>query len=345
MMNTMSGLARRAVAGWGALLLLGLLAACGGGTEQITPFDPQRMIALGDEMSVLTDTVPLGRKYSVNSLNDDNTTLNCDNRRIWHQQVANLYNFTYAECNSRGLLNNAARVYAAPGAKTEDLIDQLARARLENAGEWSNTDLFTVLVGANDVIDLYENVYLANPGTTTYNAAIAALKSRGLRLARFINELTRGEVTGPKVIVSTIPLMNLTPYAIKQAALHPDINVRSVLQDFSNTFNTAMRAGDSRNGFSGIINDGRFIGLVELDGIISAGVNSPGTYGLTNVTQALCAVELPNCTVSGTNSTQGTFVANGNADTWLWASDLWIGWLAHNRLGAFARGRALGNPF
>ena len=293
----------------------------------------------------LTDTVPLGRKYAVNTLNSDNTSLDCGTRRIWHQQVADEYNFGYLECNPSGLLNNAAKIYAAPGAKTEDLIAQLARARLENAGEWSNTDLFTVLVGANDVIDLYENVYLANPGSDSYNAVIAMLRARGIGLARFINELTRGEVSGPKVIVSTIPLMNLTPYAIKQAALHPDLNVRGVLQDFSTTFNTAMRAGDSRNGFSGIINDGRFIGLVELDGILQAGVDNPGNYGLTNVTQGVCAVELPNCVVSGTDSTQGTLVPNGNADTWLWASDLWIGTTAQLRLGSFARGRALGNPF
>ena len=53
---------------------------------------------------------------------------------------------------------------------------------------------------------------------------------------------------------------------------------RNVLLNFSNAFNTAMRVN--------IINDGRFIGLVELDALLNAGVSDPARYGLTNVTNA-----------------------------------------------------------
>lgn len=338
-MNNMGRWARRAVAGLGAVLALGLLASCGGGTEQITPFEPQRLLVLGDEMSVLTPAPLRGRKYSTNALNDDNTALDCVARQIWHQVVAYEYDFTYDECNPQLLTDNKAKIYAAAGAKTEDLIAQLERAALEN-GPFSSTDLFTVLVGANDVLDLYERLYVPNPTSDTVDAINALLQARGVALGQFINKLTRadvGDVNGPKLIVSTIPLMNLTPYAIKQAALFPTANVRNVLQTFSKTFNTAMRVT--------IVNDGRFIGLVELDGILNAAVSNPGNYGLVNVTQGVCAVELPDCTVSGTDSTQGTLVPNGNANTWLWASDLWIGSTAQARLGSFARGRALGNPF
>ena len=43
----------------GRVLLLALavsaaLAGCGGGTEQIEPFKPERMITFGDESSVIT---------------------------------------------------------------------------------------------------------------------------------------------------------------------------------------------------------------------------------------------------------------------------------------------------
>jgi hypothetical protein len=338
-------LARRAAKGCATLLALGLLLSCGGGTEQITPFEPKRMLVLGDEMSVMTDLPPRGRKYSTNALSADNTTLDCVARPLWHQAVAYTFGFTYAECDPNGLGGNAAKIYAVPGAKVDDMPAQLLRARLANDGEWSNSDLFLVLVGVNDVLDLYQNVYLANPGTESYDAAIAELTARGVRLAQFINTLTRVEVTGPKVIVSTIPLMNQTPYAIKQAALHPGLDVLGVLNDFSKTFNTAMRAGDRANGYGGIVNDGRFIGLIELDGILNAGVSNPLNYGLTNITQAVCAVELPDCTVSVTDPTQGTLVPNGNATTWLWASDLWMGSTAHLNLGNFARGRATSLPF
>ncbi len=339
--------ARRALQGAAALLTALLLAACGGG-EPITQFAPTRMLVLGDEMSVLTGAAdtppgPVGRKYSVNAVQSaDPTQINCTTFPLWHQVVAANFGFAYSECNPNGLAVTAAKVYAAPGAKVADMPAQLARASAAN-GSFGNTDLFMVLVGANDVIELYETVYRPNPGTDSYNAVIAELQARGVRLAAFINELTRanvGDVNGPKLVVSTIPLMNLTPYAIGQAAANTGVPVLSVLLDFSNAFNTALRAGDGTDGFRGIVNDGRFIGLVVLDGILQTGVNDPGAYGLTNVTQPVCVVALPDC-----DNVAVDLQPNGNALTWLWASELWIGPTAHQQLGNFANGRATGNPF
>jgi phospholipase/lecithinase/hemolysin len=220
-------------------------------------------------------------------------------------------------------------------------VAQLARAAADN-GSFSNTDLFTVLVGANDVLEVYGQ-YLLNPGTDAYNNGLAELRLRGVRLAAFVNELTRanvGDVTGPKVIVSTIPLMNLTPYARQQAIDHPGLAVIDVLYQFSVAFNTALRAGDRQNGFVGIVNDGRFIGLVELDALLNAGFNDPTRYGLLNTLQPVCVKPLPDC-----NNVPADLAPDGNATTWLWASDLWMGPTAQINLGNFARGRALGNPF
>ena len=182
--------------------------------------------------------------------------------------------------------------------------------------------------------DLYRTQYVpdavAYPNYTTnptYQAVMAELQARGARLGQQINELT---ALGPKVILSTMPLMNLTPFALQEAIDKQDPTVRDVLLDFSNQFNTAVRVN--------IINDGRWIGLVELDALLNAGVTSPPSYGLTNVIAGVCAVALPNCNTN-------TLVSGGNATTWLWASDLWMGSTAHLNLGNFARGRALGNPF
>ena len=74
----------------------------------------------------------------------------------------------------------------------------------------------SVLIGANDVIDLFETVYLADPTTSTANAVTNELTARGARLGQAIAALTANN--GPNVIVSTIPLMNLTPWALQQAA-------------------------------------------------------------------------------------------------------------------------------
>lgn len=336
--------ARRALLGAAALLSALLLGACGGG-EPITEFAPTRMLVLGDEMSVLTnpgDDGPVGRKYSVNAVQSaDPTQIDCAAFPLWHQVVANNYRFAYSECNPNGLAVTAAKVYARPGAKVDSMPAQLAAAAAQN-GSFGNTDLFLVLVGANDIKDEFEK-YLLNPTTDNYNAGLAELRSRGVKLAAFVNELTRanvGDVNGPKVVISTAPLMNLTPYALALASANPGVPVLNTLYEFSNAFNTALRAGDSANGFKGIVNDGRFIGLVVLDGILQTGVNNPGAYGLTNWTQPVCVVPLPDC-----DNVAADLKPNGNAQTWLWASELWIGPTAHQNLGNFANGRATGNPF
>jgi len=307
---------------------LGALASCGGGTEQIEPFAPTRMLVFGDEMSVLTNEVPRGRRYSVNGL-DANGNIECTLRPLWTQILASTYLFAFEECNTVGVAVPQAKIYARPGDQSIDFEAQLAAARAAAGGAFSNTDLATVLIGANDVLDLYQNQYLPNPTAATAANITAELQMRGTRLGQQINALTQ---EGPRVILSTIPLMGLTPYALREVINSGDAQRAALLTNFSNTFNTAMRVN--------IVNDGRFIGLIELDALLNAGVNNPAQYGLVNVTQGVCAVELPNCTTN----TLVTTDANA-ASTWLWASDLWMGTVAHLNLGNFARGRALNNPF
>lgn len=340
-MKLMGKLAQRAFRGCTALLALGLLASCGGGTEQITPFAPTRMLAFGDEMSVLTKEDPQGRKYSVNAL-DSSGTIDCAANTstqpswLWTQYLANTYQFVFEECNPLKLPVSAFS-FAEPGARVDDFPAQVARARALT-GSFSATDLASVLIGANDVLDVYKNQYVPDPAyasnftqNPTYQAAITELRARGTRLGQAITALT--DNGGPKVILSTIPMMNLTPYARQQAILHPEANVQTVLANFSNTFNTAVRTN--------IPNDGSRWGLVELDSMVDAGSNNPSTYGLTNVINSVCDPATwgtPDCNTS-------TLVPDGSATSWLWASDVWMGWRAHFYLGTYARGRALGNPF
>ena len=266
-MVSMGKRARRAVMG---VLVLGLLASCGGGTEQITPFEPTRYIAFGDEMSVLTKQAPLGRKYTVNAVGSDGVSPDCAANTstqpslLWTQVLGNTFGFVFAECNPANL-GVTAFSYAAPGAKADD---------------------FAALTANN----------------------------------------------GPNVIVSTIPLMSVTPYALRQAIARPGINAVNVLNQFSNAFNTALRTH--------IPNDGTRWGLVELDALLNAAVNNPNSYGLVNITQAVCTADLPDC-----ENVAADLKPNGNAYTWLWASDRWIAWQAHARLGNFARSRARDNPF
>jgi outer membrane lipase/esterase len=327
MMKPMGKWTSRAFAGLVAGLMLALLSSCGGGTEQVEPFEPRRYLAFGDEMNVLTKEVPQGRKYTVNALFSDGSGIDCaaSGSSLWVQILGSTFGFVFEECNP-SVRPVTAFNYAAPGAKAADFALQLAEARVVHGAFGCND-----LIGANDVIDLYENVYLADPTSSTANTVANELTARGRRLGLAITALT--DNNGPNIIVSTIPLMNLTPYARQQATDRPGVNAVNVLKQFSNAFNTALRTN--------IPNDGSRWGLVELDAMVNAAVNNPGSYGLANVVNAVCdplTWNTPNCTTD-------TLVPNGNASSWLWASDRLISWEAHSRLGSFSRTRARDNPF
>jgi hypothetical protein len=332
MMKSMDHWARRAACGVAAGLAA-LLAACGGGTEQIEPFEPTRYLVFGDEMSVLTRPGPNGLKYTVNAVDSDgaaNCSINSSSQpaRLWTQVVANSFGFVFEECNPSAQTPNGF-IYAKPGAKSDDFVTQLAEARLVH-GSVGCSDLMSVLIGTNDVIELFETQYLANPTASTATAVTNELSARGARLGRAITELTASN--GSNILVSTIALLNQTPYGLRQDALNPGKNVLNVLNDFSTAFNTALRVN--------IPNDGSRWGLVELDALVNAAVRNPGNFGITNWTVGVCAADLPNC-----DNTAADLVTGGDALTWLWASDRWIGWKAHANLGSFARQRAQGNPF
>lgn len=332
-----SARAGRRAAALAAALLTAVLAGCGGGTEQIEPFAPQRMFALGDEISVLTNTAPLGRKYTVNGL-DDNGQISCalntglNTTLLWTQQMALAYAFVFAECNPLNLQVNAW-TFARPGAKAADFAAQYAAANeaaKAGLGALGPTDVMTVLYGANDVLELLPQ-YLAEPTTDRGNAIVAELRTRGAKLGQELNAIMTH--CGPKFIVSTMPLMGFTPYAQQLARDRPTQQIIWWANEFSNAFNSGLRTT--------MINDGALWGLVELDALINAGMSNPGTYGLNNITQAACdpaKAEMPNCTTN-------TLVNGASALSWLWASDVWMGWRAHQYLGGYARGRVTGNPF
>ena len=329
-MNSMGNWARLVFAGVGAGLAV-LLASCGGGTERVEEFEPTRFIVFGDEMSVLTKDAPQGRKYSVNALDSDGTGIDCTggSSQLWIQDIGSEFNFVFEECNPQARVVTAFN-YAAPGAKSADFLTQLAAARVVH-GPFSCNDLMSVLIGANDVFELFETVYLADPTSSTATAITNELSARGASLGKAIAALTDND--GPNIIVATIPLVNLTPWARQLNIDRPGIDTGGVLRQFSDAFNTALRVN--------IPNDGSRWGLVELDALLQAGFNNPDTYGLGNVQDAVCSPSTwntPDCTTA-------TLVPNGNANDWLWASNKWIGREAHDRLGDFARQRAVGNPF
>jgi len=296
-------------------LLLAWLASCGGGTQQIEPFQAQRVIFIGDQTVGL---LPDGRRYGINFLNADNN-FDCAALPIWSQQTASNFGFQTDFCGGGTL----AVTRATANAKAADIEGQIT-AQMAATGVTSK-DLYLVMVGMNDIIELYEN-FVGDRSCDTGNpdppsgSLMRELRNRGSFVAA---QISRVLSANGRAIVSTVHDLGYTPYAIAAGQT-------TLLSCMTAVFNARVRV-DIRP------TDGRFWGLVLADDATLAVVRDPGTIGASNVTDAACAVAPPACT---------TATLNPGANTaYLWADDRHFGPLMHNQLASQAITRARNNPF
>ena len=312
----------RAVFGAGMLASALLLAGCGGGGDQVQTFRADRVIAFGDESSVINAD---GSKYSVNALAADNAgQLDCSSNPIWIQTVAASYGLAFPQCPGIISIEPNGLIYAANGAKVADLSTQID-AFLNDGNGFTEQDLVTVLVGANDVVEQYQQYTTLGEAQLTENLADA-----GAALARQVNRLAG---FGAKVLIVTIPDMGLTPFAGDRSDESTE-GGPAVLTRLSTRFNDAL--------LSKLLNDGRKIGLVQLDQYLKA-VDRATTKGFSNAT--FSNTTLPACTAALPNCTTNTLVPDAVDATWLWADDLHLGARGQAGLGSLARRRAQNNPF
>lgn len=312
-----------------ALATAGLLAACGGGTSQVEPFRPGRVITFGDETSVIVnDGANNGRKYSVNGV-DTNGVRDCTLQPLWVQSITDNYGFVYAECN-KAAATPRAFMRAKIGAKVDDptlgMAQQIAE-QLSSGDGFKSNDLVTILIGANDIIELNEQV---RAGSLSAADATAEAKRRGVHLAERINTIL---AAGAKALVVTIPDMGLSPYAIKLEKTSAGTQAR--MSSMSYDFNAAVRTNIDQTRF-----DGRNYGLVLADDTVKSIARFPGSFGYGNVTDGVCLVALPNCT-----SAAADLVSGATLDGYMWSDDLHLSPSLHSRIGSQALTRALNNPF
>lgn len=299
-----------------ALCGLALLASCGGGTSQVEAFQPLRYFAFGDEDSTLEAN---GRKWGVNAL-DESGRLSCAGQPIWVQQVANAYGFAFAECNPNFVTETNARMLARAGAKAADVTAQV-EAQVA-AGGFRARDLATVMIGANDILELYRQ-YPAR----SRESLVADASERGRIVARTVNRLVD---LGVKVVVSTVPDMGLTPFARAERANFEDIDRAAFLSQLTAAFNEQLGVN--------VVLDGRFVGLVQADLQFQAIARFPGGFGFANITEGICTVTLPQCTTN-------TLVNGADPAIWLWADATRIAPGGHQQLAQLAVDRAQRNPF
>jgi phospholipase/lecithinase/hemolysin len=294
-----------------------VLAACGGGTTQEKKFVPGRLIVFGDETSLLTAE---GTKYSVNALNTAGDAVDCAANALWVQTLATTFGLVFPQCNPAAATTTNGVMRAAAGARVDDLKLQIDA--YVAAGGFKGDDLVTMLVGANDVLELYA-LY---PGRSEQSLT-DELRARGQRYAEQVNRVVG---LGPRVIVSTVPDVGVTPYALAQKAAFTDTDRAALLARLSSAYNGRLRVG--------IINDGRLIGLVLADESVQVMAKAPAAFSLSNATDGACTVALPGCTTK-------TLVASGTATSHLWADATHMGYPGHLQVGQQALQRALNNPF
>lgn len=304
-----------------SLLCAGLLAACGGSSSTVDKFVPDRVLAFGDELSYLTDD---GYKYTVNALNStDDTTVECTTTPIWVQYMAaNEYGKAFGQCVGTSSDPTAYRM-ATVDARVDDVDTQIT-SYMAGSG-FQPGDLVTLLVGMHDVLDLY-----ASYDGTNQDELTAQAKAKGEQLGNLVNQIIG---TGAKVLVSTVPDMGLTPYAISEKTNVGD-DRPGVLTALTDAFNSGMRLT--------IVSDGSKVGLLLADDLLRAMVSSSGSYSITDATDAAClsAYPLPTCTTATVVD-----AAVGKTANYLWADNIHPGTAFHTQLGAQAVSRLNTLPF
>ncbi len=314
-----------------ALVATLLVAACGGG-QQVSHFGAGRVVAFGDESSLIVDTRndANGSKYSVNAtVSATDSTLSCVGNPLWIQSVASFYRLVFPQCNPAptNIVATTDRIRATLGARAADLGAQIDAQQAESplgAG-----DLVTVLIGQNDVIA----EYLQYPAQSEAQL-IANVEAEGAEVGRQVNRITD---TGAKVLLATIVDLGGSPFSAAERNSHADTDRAALLTRMTARFNAGLRGT--------IVNDGRKIGLILLDELVSAIVKFPGLDGIVNVTDPVCDLTKSAQTPpSILDCTALTLVPNGSAG-YLWADDRHLSAAVQNLLGGLAVARAQNNPF
>jgi len=297
-----------------------LIAGCGGGgTAQIDPFAPTRVIAFGDESGAILQS---GKKFGINGLDTTTNLIDCKQNPVWSQILASGFGMVYPQCNTDFVALPQGIMYAFQGAKVADVRDKIDQ-HLAN-DRFGPKDMVAVMVGVNDIVELYRQF-----PAVSRDSLINEAKARGKLLADQVNRIANAN---GRVLVATIFDVGLTPFGQNERAQQTDIDRAIFLDDLTSAFNVSMRLN--------LLNDGRLIGLVLVDETIQQIARFPSAFGFTDVTHAACRTD-----ISAQDCTTNTLVADASVSQWLWAGDTLLAPSAQQRIGSLALTRARNNPF
>lgn len=309
-----------------------LLSSCGGGgqSSQTNRFKPTRMIVFGDESSLLlpgsTPTAIDGRKYTNNGLTPGTTAIDCNANPIWVQRLAAEYGLVFAECNPGGATPRV-QMRATAGGKVADVVAAVDAFLASTPGNKPvPTDMITMMVGTNDILELYNSVITS---ALTQTAAVTEIQRRAELVAAQINRLTNDRNTLGRVMYSTVPRVSLTPFGRSKSS-----GDQALLRLLTDSFNDRMRSLVRINGRSlGFLDPAQTFNNIVDD------VNDGGRpNGIINVSVPVCTVAILSCDTD-------TLVSDGTISNYLWADDIRFSYAGHIYIGEDAIDLATSLPW
>lgn len=316
---------RRVVPGLALVSAALLLSSCGGG-DPVVAFVPDRVLSFGDENSLMTSD---GHKYTVNALVEVNgvKTRDCSANAIWSQRLAASYNLVFPQCNPTAVADPRSRIYAADGAKVADLALQVDQHLATDT--FTGKDLVTLMVGQHDIFEQYAQYPNVDKATL-----LRAVFDSGKGLA---TQVSRIAAAGGKVLVSTVPDVGFSPFAVKENTANGGTDRSLFLSELVAEFNKGLRVGIANE-------SGSQVAIMLTDELVQSMAKFPGSYGgMTNVTLAVCDIPAKAATVDV--CTTDTLITDGNSLLFLWADDTHLSPNGHAYVGSLASSRARANPF
>ncbi|ARN18947.1 hypothetical protein [Piscinibacter gummiphilus] len=311
------------------VLASALLAACGGGEQEET-FQPTRIVAVGDENTLIN---PDGSQYSVNNVSVSATTnpngVPCINNPIWVQYVAADYGLSFGEC--RGAATDATRKYAVMLAQVGQTVDQAAAALAGVSPALNQNDLVTLMVGSHDLLAIVGTN--KTPNAADREAMITAAEKRGEALGDVVLNTI---ATGARILITTVPYLNTAPVVVAEGY---DANL---LYEMSTAFNDGLNARMSLVPGGG----GRSGAIVEVDQLVNSYyLNSGAAYNaITNRVAAACQTAGAPTPDADLDTCKTTDVTTASPIYYLWAGRMQYGTITHGLLGQTALQRIRANP-
>ena len=213
------------------------------------------------------------------------------------------------------------------GGKVADVVEAVDAFLASTPGNKPvPTDMITMMVGTNDILELYNSVITS---ALTQTAAVAEIQRRAELLAAQINRLTNDSNTLGRVMYSTVPRVSLTPFGRSQSP-----GDQTLLRLLTDSFNDRMRSLVRING--------RSLGFLDTAQQFNNIVDDVNDGGRPN---GISNVSVPVCTVAVLSCTPLTLVTGGTIISHLWADDTRFSFAGHIFIGEDAADLATSLPW